>query len=272
MSDNNWGDPLRERDLPNPELMLAQILSEAGEERVTHEEMEELDAPSSGNRWLYAVAAGVMVLALGTVGWMVLRPEMTEVSPAGRPTAAPPAAPTPTPVVEPTTDGELAAPAPAAAPTTRPATQVPTPTPTPTPSPSPTPTPTPTPTPEATAAVETTPPGIEILEIRRIAASSEGRDIVHVRYEICAGSGAPQVVGPVIIDPSAHLSAVAAPADMGVALGSGGFLVPDQCLRRVVSIDVEPTATSITIGVGFTFPASSPEAQWNTVHTTGSRI
>ena len=98
---SEWnGDPLHERDLPHAELMLARILRDAEHDHVVVEELDDLDAEPRGRRWLYAVAAAVMVIALASIGWVVSRPDSRSTQPAQQPTVVASSTPAPSPSIE----------------------------------------------------------------------------------------------------------------------------------------------------------------------------
>lgn len=269
---SEWDDtPLRERDLPNAELMLSRILRDAAHDHVTVDELDELDAPPARRRWLYAVAAAVMVIALGMLGWLVTRPDTQTSAPLQRPTIPAETTITPTPEPEPS-----------ATPSTAPTTSRP-PTPTPTPDTSPTDEPTDpattagttpgtgtasgVPAPEASATVATDGPTILVLTSRREPSPQSGMDYVHVRYELCSGSGEATVVGPVSDEPGVSVTTLTPPAEFGPRLGSGGRFGPGECIPRGVTLLVDDRLTTVTFGVLFTYPADTPEARHNGLHS-----
>ncbi|MDO5681321.1 MAG: hypothetical protein Q4G46_00655, partial [Propionibacteriaceae bacterium] len=79
-------DPFQERDLPNPEAMLASILESAS----TTQEPEELDnldyIGRRPRRWLQVVAAAAAVAVIAGIGWQVTRPQTRAGEPGSRPT------------------------------------------------------------------------------------------------------------------------------------------------------------------------------------------
>lgn len=260
--------PLRERDLPNPELMLIRILDAANRDTVSFAAPEELDAPSRSRLVPFAVAAAIVVVALGAIGWLVLRPQTTDFEPAGRP-AAPPASVTPQASPEPTPDAGALAPALGPPPTraTRPASPRRTPSPTISASPSPTPSATPTPTPDATptaspAAREI--PSINQLEVRRVPSGAEGVDWIHVAYQLCSGSGEAELTGPVVAD--TVLVDVTPPADMPPRLATGTTIGPNECIVRSDTVRALNNPTRFGFGVQLDFAADSPESSYTALY------
>ncbi|WP_425310374.1 hypothetical protein AADG42_17045 [Ammonicoccus fulvus] len=267
----NWDDtPLRERDLPNSELMLARILRDAEHDHVVVEELDGLDATPPRRRWLYAVAAAVMAVAIGSIGWIAMRPDSRSSEPAQQ-TTVPPATstPSPTPTPEPTVEAqpqETEEPAPRRTPTATPTRRT-------TPTPSARPTATPSATPSTTATpLPTEAPGINTLVVRRETSPHAGMDYVHVRYELCSGSGTATVVGPVAEEPGQSITTLTPPADIGPRLGSGGSIGAYECIPRGVTLLVDDRATTGTIGVLMTFAAGTPEIRYNGTHSVSFTI
>ncbi|MDO5499220.1 MAG: hypothetical protein Q4F67_06015 [Propionibacteriaceae bacterium] len=246
-------DPLRERDLPNSERMLTRILaSAAGDGPV--EELDDLDAPARRpQRWLHAVAAAAVVIALASVGWVVSRPDPTEVEPGQRPTA-PVVTATPTPTPSPTTATRPATegvPAPAG---TRPATVSRTPTPTPDP------TPTPTPSPTASPSASLDPPRIYGTSATRTGSSRSGYETATVEYTACPGSLGARLYGPWISGATTVLAGAG-------ELSEGGTLVNrNTCIPLTIEVEVPEAVTEISIAVRFVYAPGSPESANDGLH------
>lgn len=265
----DWDNtPLRERDLPNAELMLARILRDAQHDHVVVEELDSLDAAPPPRRWLYAVAAAVLAVAIGSIGWIATRPDSRSSEPAGRPTVPPATTtPSPTPTPEPTVEAqpqETTEPTPSRTPTATPTRRT-----SATPSASPTATPSPT---ASTSTLPTEGPGINSLIVRRETSPHAGMDYVHVRYELCSGSGTATVVGPVAEEGGQSITTLTPPADIGPRLGSGGSIGAYECIPRGVTLLVDDRATTGTIGVLMTFAAGTPETRYNGMHSVSFTI
>lgn len=257
------GDPLRERDLPNAELMLARILRDAEHDSRIVEELDGLDTVPSRPRWLYAVAAAVLAVAIGSIGWLVARPDSRSSEPADQPTIpAATSTPSPTPTPEPTVEvqpEETAEPAPSRTPTVTPTRRT-----SATPSASPTATPSPT---ASTSTLPTEGPRISTVRVARELSPHAGMDYVYVRYEVCSGSGTGTVVGPVAEEPGQSVTTLTPPADFGPRLGSGGSIGAYECIPRGVTLLVDDRARMSTIGVMMTFAPGTPETRYNGMHS-----
>lgn len=245
------GDPLRERELPNAELMLTRILDDAAQDTVAFEALEDLDAPTHRRPLLYALAAAVLVVALGTLGWLVVRPQETHMEPAGRPGAfdtAPAAPATPTPEVVPD---------PGAVPSPAPTTQAPAPqrTPAPTPTSSPTrpaasPTPTQTTSPRSTPTPTTfvvTGDRLAIVSATRGESAQAGQDYAYIELQACPGTRGATLTGPYV---SGGVRSDLPDYD---PLGNGTLVNRNTCLPISVRALVPQQTTTVTITVEFTY-------------------
>lgn len=243
---SEWnGDPLHERDLPNAELMLARILRDAEHDHVVVEELDDLDAEPRGRRWLYAVAAAVMVIALASIGWMVSRPDSRSTQPAQQPTVVASSTPAPSPSIE-------ATPTPATLPEPVETTTEPEPEPTPTRrTPTPSPTASALPSDDETASAEATPTltgdRVEILSATRRGPTESGEgDYVDIEFTVCPGSRGATFFSPVV--GNALYSSVTADEPWG----RGRILLnANTCTTTTIWVVVpsEPTRISLTFDV-----------------------
>jgi hypothetical protein len=260
-------DPLRERDLPDPERMLARILDDSAQDTVEMG-IEHLDDPGWRTpRWLQVVAAAALVFAVGGVGWSVTRPDLTGAQPGGRPGPVPAVTPTPTPTPTPEAVPTGSADQPTRVPTTRPPTttrapsptpsrtSTPTPTRAPTPSPTPSRTSTPTPTPSPSPTRQPLMPSVVVVNVVR-SGSGESTHLT-VNYRVCAGSAPASLRGPLIsgVRPNAANGSGA----MASPLVDGTVLQPGNC--QVFSDTWQTDAQSGRISVHIT-PSGEPENQW----------
>lgn len=259
-------DPLRKRDLPNPEAMLAQILSDVdAEHRV--EELEE--SGRQGHRWLRVVAAAAAAVVIGGVGWTVTQPAVQQAGPGGQPVPTTPPTPTPTPSPERTV---VTQPLPSMRTTSAPQRRTPVATPSPTatspttPTPSPTPTPGETPTATPTAGKPTIePPRVSVTEARRTGTSRPGFDVAVVNAQACPGSLGARIRGP-------WVEGATALSGEGMLTADGTLVNRNTCIPMGLEVEVpadEPI--TVTIWVDLQYAAGTAEEVNNGPHE-GSAI
>lgn len=257
-------DPLRERDLRNPESILDRIIEQDAHEAAAG---EPADAIGMGKvvrqrrRWPYAVAAAALAAAVGTAGWILAGRSGVTAEPFTPPTPTVTATATPSPVP---VESELPAPSPTAE-FTR----------TPTARPSASPTASPSPTSRTTASTSartstasgataggtsaggTTAPApvpshqIRPPTVRIVRAVIDGENVV-ITYETCAGSGPAQTFGP-------NVWVYDAPDR--VSYGSYSQFAAGECRVATTSAPKGPDPVRGEVMVRFAYPVDSPEAR-----------
>lgn len=247
-------DPLRERDLRNPESILDRIIEQDAREAAAaepHDDAIEMAGvvPLRRRRWPYAVAAASLAAVIGVASWALTGSGALTAEPLGDTTPTPTATATPVPGAD-----ESALPTPTPEPTRTPAPR-PSRTPSPTSTTSAVPTPTTTATTAPTQDAPTAPAPLPSQELRppsvRIVSAAVDGDRVVVTYRACAGSASAETFGP-------SLWVFDGPEQ--ITYGRYGQLAAGECVTDTTSAlkGTDPVRGRLT--VRFAQPADSPEA------------
>lgn len=255
-------DPWRERDLPDPERMLARILDRSADDTVEMG-IEHLDEPiRQPRRMLHVAAAAAIIVAIGGIGLSITQPDLTGAQPGGRPGLAPAPSPAPTAsATAPTEVGPASSRTPQPTRTTRAPAAKPAPsmaekpsaTPTPTPGTTATPGPSPTPSPIATPRPQM--PSIAVVNTARFEVGDAA--YLTINYRVCAGSAPASLRGPLIagVRPNAANGSGA----MASSLVDGTVIQSGDC--RVFSDTWQTEAQSGQVSVHVT-PSGDQETEW----------